>query len=483
LRVSVVDRFLHTKNRRETCDPQPSTFNFQPSTRNFQPSSRNVAIGDSTMNEFTWRRLTPDEVHGLDIEPVNRKTLEEAATIVDEVRAGGEPALRACAERFGDLEPGRPMVIDRSELDDALRSLPAGQRSLLERTADRIRGFAAAQLASIREIDIAVPGGRAGQTVTAVDRAGCYSPGGRFPLPSSVLMTVVTARTARVSEVWVASPRPTPVTKAAAAVADADALLAVGGAQAIAALAYGIPPAPACDVIVGPGNRWVTAAKQLVTGRVGIDLLAGPSELTVVADETVPAEVVAADLLAQAEHDPDAVPVLVTTSNALADRVEAELARRLGDLPTRDTASAALENGFAVVAADPESAIELADRLAPEHLQILGPSVEPLADRARHYGGLFVGASSAEVFGDYGAGPNHTLPTGGGARFTGGLSVFHFLRIRTWMRLEHPDAVAGLARDAADLARLEGLEAHARAAEMRSSTAAGAEIGGRGSGR
>jgi len=283
-------------------------------------------------------------------------------------------------------------------------------------------------------------------------------------------MTAVTARASGVSEVWAASPRPTPVTLAAASVAGADALLALGGAHAVAALAYGISPAPACDVIVGPGNRWVTAAKQLVTGRVGIDLLAGPSELTILADDSAAAEMVAADLLAQAEHDPDAVPVLVTTSSGLADRVETELARQLVDLPTRDTAAAALGNGFAVVADDPEAALELADRLAPEHLQLLGPLMEALAARARHYGGLFVGRSSAEVFGDYGAGPNHTLPTGGGARFTGGLSVLHFLRIRTWMRLDTTDETAELARDAAALARLEGLEAHARAAEARIET-------------
>jgi phosphoribosyl-ATP pyrophosphohydrolase/phosphoribosyl-AMP cyclohydrolase/histidinol dehydrogenase len=418
-------------------------------------------------NGFNWRRLTPDEVAGLDREPVDRKTLDEAAEIIDEVRDGGEPALRRCAERFGDLEPDGPMVVERAELDRALQSLPDDQRRLLERTADRIKAFAEAQLASIRQIEVPVPGGRAGQSVSPVDRAGCYAPGGRFPLPSSVLMTAVTARAAGVSEIWVASPRPTPVTLAAASVASADALLAVGGAQAIAALAYGVPPAPACDVIVGPGNRWVTAAKQLVTGRVGIDLLAGPSELTVLADDSVSAEVVAADLLAQAEHDPDAVPVLVTTSTDLAERVETELGRQLADLPTRDTAAAALGNGFSVVADDPDAALELADRLAPEHLQLLGPSMEALAPRARHYGGLFVGTSSAEVFGDYGAGPNHTLPTGGVARYTGGLSVLHFLRIRTWMRLDDSTETAELARDAAALARLEGLEGHARAAEIR----------------
>jgi phosphoribosyl-ATP pyrophosphohydrolase/phosphoribosyl-AMP cyclohydrolase/histidinol dehydrogenase len=419
------------------------------------------------MADLEWRRLEPRDVERLDREPVDRSTLEAAAEIVHEVREGGEEALRRCAERFGDLAPDEPFVLDRSALDEAYRGLAEDQQRLLRRTADRIRWFARAQRSAIEEVEVSVPGGRAGQWVSPVDRAGCYAPGGRFPLPSSVLMTAVTARAADVAEVWVASPRPTRVTLAAAAVAGADALLAVGGAHAIAALAYGAGDVPACDVVVGPGNRWVTAAKQLVAGRVGIDLLAGPSELVVLADGGASAERVAADLLAQAEHDTDAVPVLVTTDPALADRVEAELERQLEDLPTRELAAAALGNGFSVVADDAEQALRLCDLLAPEHLQLLGSTVERLAPSLRHYGALFVGDCSAEVFGDYGVGPNHTLPTGGAARYTGGLSVLHFLRIRTWLHLDEPGEVAALASDAAALARLEGLEAHARAAELR----------------
>ena len=327
--------------------------------------------------------------------------------------------------------------------------------------------FARAQRDALSDVDVTVPGGRAGHRVAAVERAGCYAPGGRFPLPSSVLMTAVTARTAGVSEVWVASPKPDDVTLAAASVAGADALLAVGGAQAIAALAYGAGPVPACDVVVGPGNRWVTAAKKLVAGRVGIDMLAGPSELVVLADDTADAVVVAADLLAQAEHDPDALPVLVTTDAALAIAVDAELERDLESLPTRPTAEAALANGFTVVVDDLDQAITVCDRLAPEHLQVLTADPQTVAERLNHWGGLFVGEMSAEVFGDYGVGPNHTLPTGGVARFKGGLSVLDFLRVRTWLRMEPGDATEGLARDAAALARLEGLEAHARAAECR----------------
>ena len=212
---------------------------------------------------------------------------------------------------------GEKAVLDKSDLAAAWERVGAEVQALLTRVAGRIRSFAEAQRAALTDVDVAVPGGRAGHKVAPVEVAGCYAPGGRYPLPSSVLMTAVTARAAGVQRVFVASPRPTDVTLAAAHIANADGLLAVGGAQAIAAMAYGVGDVPACDVIVGPGNRWVTAAKSIVSGRCGIDMLAGPSECLVLADETADADIVAADLLAQAEHDADALPVLVTTSTEL----------------------------------------------------------------------------------------------------------------------------------------------------------------------
>ena len=410
------------------------------------------------------RRLRPDDVAPMRRDPVDAAALAAAAPIVDDVRARGAAAVRAHAERLGDLVPAAPMVVPRDGLARALAGIDAATRALLERTAARIRAFAEAQRAALREIDVAVPGGRAGHAVAPVAAAGCYAPGGRYPLPSSVLMTAVTARVAGVETVWVASPRPAPVTLAAAAVAGADGLLAVGGAQAIAALAFGADPVPPCDAVVGPGNRYVTAAKQLVSSRVAIDMLAGPSELVVLADASADAATVAADLLAQAEHDPEALPVLVSLDAALLDAVDAELDRQLATLPTAATAAAAITHGFAVVAPDLETACALCDRLAPEHLQVMVADPGAAAARLHHYGALFLGAGSAEVLGDYGAGPNHVLPTGGTARHTGGLSVLTFLRVRTWLRV---DAPAALAADAAALARLEGLEAHARAAERR----------------
>ncbi len=413
------------------------------------------------------RRLSAHEVDAAGRDPIDTATLERAAEIIQRVRLGGETALREIAEELGDLEPGQALVFDRADLEAAAANLEPETIALLQRTADRIAAFADAQRQSVVNLKVPVPGGIAGHSVAPVERAGCYAPGGRYPLPSTVLMTVVTARAAAVAEVWVASPRPTPITLAAAFVADADAVLAVGGAQAIAGLAYGVGPVPACDVVVGPGNRWVTAAKKLVAGDVGIDMLAGPSELVVLADDTADPATVAADLLAQAEHDPDALPVLVSTSTALADAVNGEIGRQLETLPTRETAAAALGNGFCVIADTIHQAVEVCDRISPEHLQVLTADPNVVAARLSHWGGLFVGPASAEVFGDYGVGPNHTLPTGGVARFKGGLSVLDFLRVRTWLKLESGEGAIEMAEDAAALARLEGLEAHARAAERR----------------
>jgi len=254
---------------------------------------------------------------------------------------------------------------------------------------------------------------------------------------------------------------------AAAYVAGADGLLAVGGAQAIAALAYGVGGVPPCDVIVGPGNMWVTAAKSLVAGLCAIDMLAGPSEVLVIADGSANAKIIAADLLAQAEHDTEARPILVCTDEGLIDEVNKELQEQLAVLPTAPVAREAVKKGFAVLCSDIDEAIAISNRVGPEHLEIQTEDADGVGKRCSNYGGLFVGELAAEVMGDYGAGPNHVLPTGGTSKYSGGLSVFNFIRIRTWMRIDDATASQTLVQDAVALARLEGLEGHARAAECR----------------
>lgn len=410
------------------------------------------------------RCVAVDQVGAMISRGIDRATLDVAAGIVEDVRDRGELAVREHAVRLGDCELGAPLRFERHQLQRALDQLPTEQRQLLERTADRITRFAKAQRECLLPLDAIVPGGRAGHRWMPVGSVGAYAPGGRHPLPSSVLMTVLPARVAGVANIVVASPRPTPVTLAAAALAGADALIAVGGAQAIAALAFGSLSVPA-DIVAGPGNRWVTAAKKHLVGEVGIDGLAGPSELLVLADATADAATIAADLLGQAEHDEDAVPMLVTTDEALIARVEVELEQQLRTLPTAATARAALQgSGFAAVVESAGAMVALANRLAPEHLELFLADAGAWRSRLTAYGSLFVGGGSAEVFGDYGAGPNHVLPTGGGSRFQAGLSVATFLRPLTYLQI---DDSRELAVDAARLARLEGLEGHARSAELR----------------
>lgn len=270
---------------------------------------------------------------------------------------------------------------------------------------------------------------------------------------------------------------------AAAHLAGVDGFICVGGAQAIAAMAYGVGVIPAADVIVGPGNRWVTAAKKLVSGRVGIDMLAGPSECLVLADNTANPATIAADLLAQAEHDTDARPILVTTVPELVDLVNAELAKQLETLPTAQVARVAVDRaGFAMVAATMAEAIALVDKIAPEHLEVMTEHSKAISQQLLNYGGLFVGHQSAEVMGDYGAGPNHVLPTGGTGRYTGGLSVFTFLAIRTFMELDASNSdLKMVVNDAVTVARVEGLEGHARAAEIRLNASSGGSGEGQGS--
>mmetsp|Transcript_8076 Transcript_8076/g.9268 ORF Transcript_8076/g.9268 Transcript_8076/m.9268 type:complete len:431 (+) Transcript_8076:208-1500(+) len=416
------------------------------------------------------QRKQPSEVKGLKLDPIDSKTMQQSADILKDIENDGVEGFRKHAERLGDLKPGEDFVITKDKLKAAFESLSKEDQEMLKRTADRIRAFAQVQMSSVKEVTTDIPGGKAGQKLAPVAAAGCYAPGGRYPLPSSVLMTAITARVAGVEKVWVASPKPVPVTLAAAYLADVDALLAVGGPQAIGAFAYGMEGiVPQCNAIVGPGNRWVTAAKQIVSGaHCTIDMLAGPSECLVLCDETANPAVIAADLLAQAEHDTDALPILVTTSEPMIEAVNKELKKQLETLPTAGTASVSAAKGISVFCETMEEAIKITDIFAPEHLEVMTANSQDVADKISNYGGLFIGERSAEVFGDYGAGPNHVLPTSGSARHTGGLSVFMFLRVRTWMRIDEKNEESDmLVRDSAQLARLEGLEGHARAADLR----------------
>ena len=419
-------------------------------------------------DRYSLRRVSLEDI-GRQDRPADDPACEiTAKRIMDEVQRGGESALARLAAEL-DGNSGR-LWYGADDFSEALASLGADEREALTRAAGRIRVFAEAQGASLVPVDIAVPGGRAGHDILPVERAGCYVPGGRYPLPSTVLMTALVAKTAGVADVAVACPRPSPIILAACALAGVDTLLAAGGAQAIAAFTYGIGTLSRRDVIVGPGNRYVAAAKRLAQATVRTDAPAGPSELLIVADASADPIALAWDLLAQAEHDPDAVPALAVTDESLLSAVEAALYSCLEELgiyrsESANIARAALGNGWAFVSGERAELAAAANRFAPEHLELALADPSGFARLCNHAGALFLRNASAEAFGDYGVGPNHTLPTSGRARSSGGLSVFDFIRIRTWLRLDSPDE--SLVHDTATLARAEGLEAHARSAERR----------------
>jgi sulfopropanediol 3-dehydrogenase len=396
----------------------------------------------------------------------------KVAEILADVRQRGDAAVREWTRRLDRCELPS-LQVPREVLREAWERLPPADQHALEHAARNIRTFAQAQRTHVQAFRLEIePGVWVGQRLEPVERVACYVPGGRYPLPSTVLMTVIPAVVAGVPEVVVLTPPgenalPNRYILAAAHLAGASAVHPVGGVQAIGAAAYGTESIAAAPLIVGPGNAWVTEAKRQVFGTVGIDALAGPSEVMVLLDDSADLTKVAADLLAQAEHDPDAEAIAVTDDRAVAEALVAEVARQLQTLPTREVAAKALQShGIVVVVADRAAMVAVANQRAPEHLEVCTRDASDLAAQCRAFGGLFIGGEAAEVLGDYCAGPSHVLPTGRAGRYTGGLGLHTFVRVLTFQEAA-PGAASALAKTAAHLARLEGLEAHARAADLR----------------
>jgi len=391
------------------------------------------------------------------------------ARILDDVRARGDAALFEWTQRIDGVALAR-LDVDPADIRAAAGSLPADLRDALRLAANRIRAFHALQ--PVQSWTTTTLGGRLGQRVAPLRRVGVYVPGGSAPLPSSLLMSAIPAQVAGVTEIVVVTPpgrdgRVPPVILAAAEAIGLTTVYTLGGAQAVAALAFGTATIPRVDKIVGPGNLFVTLAKRQVFGLVGIDGLAGPTETVVIADETADPAWVAADLLAQSEHDPLATAILLTPSRPLAEAVQREVARQVEALSRDDIIAAALAGqGGIVVTADLAEAAALADAFAPEHLCLATAEPRALADAIANAGGLFLGERSFEVLGDYVAGPSHTMPTGGTARFASPLNVLDFVRITSIIDLDAA-TTAALAPAAARLARAEALTAHAAAAERR----------------
>ena len=400
-------------------------------------------------------------------------TRERVHALLKDIESGGEARARHYAQSLdgwrGDI------VVSAEEISRASESLPRRLKDDIAFAQEQVRTFAEAQLASMHEFETELyPGVVAGQKLIPVESAGCYIPGGRYAHIASAIMSVTTARVAGVRHVIACSPTGQdrgvhPAILHTAHLAGADTILALGGVQGVAALAFGLFTGHAADILVGPGNRFVAEAKRILFGRVGIDLFAGPTEIAVIADDTADAEIVASDLVGQAEHGPDSPAWLVTTSREFAERVMSRIPHyieRLGE-PNRTAATHAWRDyGEVVLAGSREEAARLSDAYAPEHLEVQADGLDWWLGRLRNYGSLFLGEETSVTYGDKSSGPNHILPTKGAARYTGGLSVAKFIKTVTWQRMTR-DANRAVGQTSARISRAEGMEGHAYAGDDR----------------
>ncbi|WP_205341390.1 histidinol dehydrogenase [Denitrificimonas caeni] len=399
---------------------------------------------------------------------VNQRVLD----IIDNVRTRGDAALVDYTRQFDGLDVAQmsDLILPRERLELALTRITPEQRIALETAAERVRLYHERQVQDswrYQEADGTV----LGQKITPLDRAGLYVPGGKASYPSSVLMNAIPAKVAGVPEVVMVVPTPrgeiNELVLAAAAIAGVDRVFTIGGAQAVAALAYGTESVPPVDKIVGPGNIYVATAKRHVFGKVGIDMIAGPSEILVVCDGKTDPDWIAMDLFSQAEHDEDAQSILLSPDADFLDRVEESMQRLLPTLERESIARVSLrERGALIHVADMTQAIEVANRIAPEHLELSVENPEELLPLIRHAGAIFMGRYTAEALGDYCAGPNHVLPTSGTARFSSPLGVYDFQK-RSSIIYCSPEGASELGKTASVLARGESLTAHARSAEYR----------------
>ena len=396
--------------------------------------------------------------------------------ILRSIRERGDAAVREHSERLDRWAP-RSFRLGQAEIDKGIAALSPDDRHTIDLCRDQIAAFARAQRARLTDFDVELsPGVTLGQKLIPVRSVGAYVPGGRYPLVASALMSIVTAKVAGVARVVACSP-PTPPDRAergiyaatlyAMVAAGADEIYCLGGVQALGAMAYGTDALAAVDMVVGPGNQYVAEAKRQLFGTVGIDLLAGPTEILIIADEAADPAVVACDLLGQAEHGPTSPAILITTSRALGDAVLRECERQIPTLGTREVVREAWDrNGEVIVVGDDESAAALADEYAPEHLEVQTRNLDWYRERLRNYGSLFLGEESTVAYSDKTIGTNHILPTGRAARYTGGLWVGKFIKTVTWQRLTR-EASRHVAPTVARVCEIEGMLAHKATADLR----------------
>lgn len=391
--------------------------------------------------------------------------------IIADVERRGDEAVRELSERFDGWSPPR-FRLSKEEINIAINSVPDQDLHAIQFSLEQVRAFATAQRESMKDIELeTLPGVTLGHKNIPVGNVGCYIPGGRYPMVASAIMSIATAKVAGVTRVVACTPpkegKPYPATVATMALAGADEIYVLGGVQAIAAMALGTQSIGPVDMLVGPGNAYVADAKRQLFGTVGIDLLAGPTEILVIADETADAELVATDLLGQAEHGPNSPAVLITTSEPLAEEVQREIVHQLETLPTADVAGVAWRDyGQILLVKSEAEAVREADKLASEHVEILTRDPDYFLEHMTNYGSLFLGPETNVAYGDKTIGTNHILPTGRAARYTGGLWVGKYLKTVTYQRCT-PEASVRIGENCAKVCEVEGFWGHKRQADLR----------------
>ncbi len=412
---------------------------------------------------------------------IDQKVRQTVEGILDDVKKRGDAALRELSQKFDNWSP-KSFRLSKADIDAILAKVPAGTIADIRFAQAQIRNFAEHQRAAIKDIEVeTLPGVKLGHKNIPVESVGCYVPGGRYPMVASAHMSIVTARTAGVSRIVACTPpnqgEPHAETIAAMALAGADEIHVLGGVQAIAAMALGTESIKAVDMLCGPGNAYVAEAKRQLFGRVGIDLFAGPTEILVVADDSADVEMIATDLLGQAEHGPTSPAICITTSKKIAEALPAEIERQLKVLPTADVAGVAWRDYGEILLVDSrEEAVKEADRVAAEHVEILAQNPRWFLDRMRNYGALFLGPETNVSYGDKVIGTNHTLPTLGAARYTGGLWVGKFLKTCTYQEVT-PEASVKVGEYCSRLCAIERFWGHKEQADLRLRRYGGQEVG------
>lgn len=420
------------------------------------------------MRIYTKEELNNKEINDAFYSVIEFETLDGVQKIIEDVKKGKDKTLIEYSKSFndGDFSTADDFLVTENEIEKAYKDTDPDVINAIKEAHKRVLEFSKKQFECIKEFEINENNSTLGHKIIPLNRVLCYVPGGNYPLPSSCIMTVTPAKVAGVKEIYLTSPKIRPQTIVAAHIAGADKIYKLGGAQAVSAFAYGTESILPVDKIVGPGNKYVTFAKKYVYGVCDIDFLAGPSEVLIVADENANPELISADMLAQSEHDKDARSYLVTTSKKLADSVQQSALKQLKTLQTKEIAQIAFEKSVAIIVNSIDEAVEISNKRAPEHLELMFKEADKYKDKFTNYGSIFIGENCAEVFGDYCSGTNHVLPTNRAAKYTGGLSVFDFIKILTVQNIDKLTANE-LAKTASKLAAAEGLYAHKLASDLR----------------